>query len=256
MDTDSFETLEHGQGMPLVMLHGMMGAPDNWQGLFAGLPDTCRAVALRFPFFDDGYRFDSVPAVADYAEAYLKAAGFDRFVLCGNSLGGHVALELVGRMPGCVGGLVLSGSSGLFERTFGTVVTRPPREWVYQKIREIFYEESHVTDAMVEDVIEVISNRRNVRTLIQIAKSAKRDNVAERLTRIECPALLIWGRQDQITPPDVADEFHRNLPHSELCWLEECGHAAMMEHPEDFAALLGRWWRRHICPEGASARAE
>jgi pimeloyl-ACP methyl ester carboxylesterase len=256
MSRSMYNTLEHGRGTPLVMLHGMMGAPTNWEGIFEGLPGTCRAVALRFPFFEDGYILDSVPAVADYAEGYLEEAGFRRVVLCGNSLGGHVALELIGRRPDRVCGLILTGSSGLFERTFGTVVTRPPRAWVREKVEEIFYRPAHVTEAMVDDVIDIISNRDNVRVLIQIAKSAKRDNVTERLKAIACPALLIWGRQDHITPPDVAEEFHRYLPRSELRWLDECGHAAMMEQPAAFCRVLGEWWERHICPAGAAAPAE
>ena len=251
-----YETLEYGQGVPLVMLHGMMGSPENWQPIFSELPLTCRAVALRFPFFRDGHDLDSVPSVKSYAQGYLEAAGFERVVLCGNSLGGHVALDLALDMPDRTAGLVLTGSSGLFERTFGPVVTRPPREWVYDKIREIFYSESHVTEKMLSDAVDVIGVRRNVRTLIQIAKSAKHDNVAERLTHITCPALLIWGRQDQITPPDVAEEFHRCLPNSELIWLDECGHAPMMEHPRDFGRLLGQWWNRHICPQGAPSATE
>jgi pimeloyl-ACP methyl ester carboxylesterase len=238
------------------MLHGMMGSPDNWKLIFSELPATCYAVALRFPFFADGCDFDSVPAVRDYAGGYLHQAGFEKFVLCGNSLGGHVALDLAVEMPERTAGLVLTGSSGLFERTFGAVVTRPPREWVYEKICEIFYSETHVTEEMVDSVIDVISNRRNVRKLIQIAKSAKRDNVAERLKSIACPALLIWGKQDQITPPHVAEEFHRYLANSELVWLDECGHAPMMECPHDFAVSLGRWWGRHICPEGVPLPAE
>ena len=252
--TGGYETLEYGKGVPLVMLHGMMGSPENWEPMFKDLPAGCRAVALRFPFFRDGFDFDSVPAITDYALSYLDEAGFEQFVLCGNSLGGHVALDLALTLPDRAAGLVLTGSSGLFERTFGTVVTRPPREWVYGKIREIFYSESHVTEKMVDDVIEVISVRRNLRMLIQIAKSAKRDNVAERLANIKCPALLIWGRQDQITPPQVAGEFHKYLRNSELVWMEQCGHAPMMEYPHDFAVNLGRWWNKHICPGKAKPK--
>ncbi|MBS3733576.1 MAG: alpha/beta fold hydrolase [Phycisphaerae bacterium] len=243
------ETLERGRGAPLLMLHGMMGEPGNWSRLSDHLPESCRMIALRFPFFEDGHKLNSVPAVTDYAQDYVEQAGLERFAVCGNSLGGHVAIDLAIRMPQRVCGLVLSGSSGLFERTFGTVVTRPPRSWVREKIREIFHDDEHVTEEMVDRVIGVISSRRNVRTLIQIAKSAKRDNVAERLRSIQCPALLIWGRQDEITPPSVAEEFHRNLPNSELHWLEACGHAPMLEYPEQFAQALGRWWRGHIHPD-------
>ena len=55
------------------------------------------------------------------------------------------------------------------------------------------------------------------------------------------PVCLIWGKQDTITPPDVAEEFHKLIPHSELFWIDECGHAAMMEQPSAFNATVDGW---------------
>lgn len=245
-----YETFEHGEGTPLVMLHGLMGDPSNWQGTFPHLPDSCRAIALQFPFFQDGHRLDSLQGATEYAHGYLDHAGIDRVVLCGNSLGGHVGLKLAIQMPQRVTGLVLTGSSGLFERSFGDYPgVRPPREWVRAKMCEIFYDPSFVTDQLVNEVCEVIAVRRNARDLVRIAKSAKHDNVAGRLKDVRCPVLLIWGMQDQITPPDVAEDFRRALRHSELAWLNECGHAPMMEQPKAFADELCRWWDRVVCPQ-------
>jgi len=52
---------------------------------------------------------------------------------------------------------------------------------------------------------------------------------------------LIWGAQDTITPPHVAEEFHTLIPQSELFWIDNCGHAAMMEHPDTFNGIVDRW---------------
>ncbi len=245
----AYETLEHGEGMPLLFLHGMMGKPRNWEGVFAHLPAACRAVALLLPFFrENGVRLNSVPAITDYVEGYITSVGLEQTVLCGNSLGGHVALDLALRLPDRVSGLVLTGSSGLFERTFGTITPSPSRDWVRRKIEQIFYEPRHATDELVDSVVELISNRRNTRDLIKIAKSAKRDNVTERLPAVACPVLLLWGRDDTITPPSVAEEFAANLPDAETVWIERCGHAAMIERPQIFGEAIGQWWRRRIVP--------
>jgi len=252
----SYETFEHGHGLPLVMLHGMMGKPENWVEVFDFLPSACRAIALRFPFFQDGLGLNSVPTVADYAERYLDDAGIDEVVLCGNSLGGHVSLNLAFRYPDRVRGLVLTGSSGLFERTFGMVSPHPSREWVFDKIAEIFHDQALASDELVDSVYETISVRRNVRDLVRIAKSAKRDNLARRLSDIRCPVLLVWGRQDQITPPNVAEEFHEYLPDSELVWMDQCGHAAMMEYPAEFGRLVKKWWHRKIVPQNAAEEVD
>jgi pimeloyl-ACP methyl ester carboxylesterase len=247
-----YETLEHGQGVPLVMFHGLMGRPRNWEGLFPHLPKTCRAVALEIPFFKDGYKLDSVQAVTDYARGFLEEADFPRMVLAGNSLGGHIGLNLAIAMPQRVCGLVLTASSGLFERHFTSFPgTRPPREWVYNKMCEIFHDPAHATDALVDEVCQTIAVRRNLRDLVRIAKSAKSDNVTVRLGQVTCPSLLIWGRQDTITPPGVAEEFHQHLRGSELVFLDNCCHAPMIEHPREFAEAMGAWWDRRVCPHQA-----
>jgi len=244
-----YDTIEHGQGTPLVMLHGMMGEPSNWEGVLPYLPASCHAAALRFPFFADDVRLDSVEATTEYARGYLDDMDHGRIVLCGNSLGGHVALNLAMEMPERIRGIILTASSGLFERSFGSASPHPSRDWVRGKMCEIFYDESHVTEGLVDWVVSIISVRRNARDLVRIAKSAKRDNIGERLRNIACPSLLIWGRQDEVTPPYVAEEFRSKLPRSELVWIEKCGHAPMLEHPRPFAEHLRRWWHRHICPQ-------
>jgi 2-hydroxy-6-oxonona-2,4-dienedioate hydrolase len=251
-----FVTLEGDEGFPLVLLHGMMGAAENWEGMYPHLPEHCRAIALTLPFFDHDAPLDTVPKITDYARTYLNHKGLDRFILGGNSLGGHVSLHLALEMPERVAGLVLTGSSGLFERE----VTRPrganpSREWIRGTIRGIFYDESMVTQELIYDACRVIYTRKYTRTLISIAKSAKRDNLAEKLSQVRCPVLLVWGRQDDITPPDVAEEFNSLLPNSELVWLERCGHAAMMERPREFAEALGPWWRKHVTGNGVMASA-
>ncbi len=256
---DAFETVEQGSGRPLVLLHGLMGDPANWTGLFPYLPETCRVIALRFPFFrEDNTRgnLNSIPNIKAYARTYIEQAGLEGAVLCGNSLGGHVAVHLALEMPDRVAGLVLTGSSGLFERGLsGHRGANPPREWVYDKMCEIFHDNAMVTDSMVDDVCEVIGRRRCARDLVAIAKSAKRDNLADRLGEVACPVLLVWGRQDSITPPEVARDFRRGLPDAKLVWLDQCGHAPMMEHPYAFARVVADWWDERICTRASSLTA-
>ena len=236
---------EPSQNVPIVMLHGLFGGPENWESVLPCLPRIGQPVAVKLPFFDEGAGLNNVSAVTNYVHDYLDETGFDRMVLMGNSLGGHIAALLALRMPEQVCGLVLTGSGGLFERGFTKVPgSRPQREWVRSKVREVFYRQFHATEAMVDSVVDVISNRRKARILIQLAKSAKRDKITDRLKLITCPTLLIWGRQDQITQQEVAEEFHANISASDLVWLDECGHAPMIEHPVEFAYQVNQWWTK------------
>ena len=63
---------------------------------------------------------------------------------------------------------------------------------------------------------------------------------------MKLPACLIWGQNDTVTPPEVAEEFHTLLPNSELHWIEKCGHAPMMEHPDLFNLELEKWLKKHF----------
>ena len=234
---------ESERSTPIVMLHGLFGGPENWEGVITGLPQTSQPVAMRLPFFEERFNLNTVSAVTDYAQQYIHEHGFDRMILIGNSLGGHVAVKLALRIPEKVCGLVLTGSGGLFERGFTRIPgTRPPREWVRARVREVFFRKYHDTETLVDRAINVIADRRKARILVQLAKSAKRDTIADRLKLITCPTLLIWGRQDKITQSEVAEEFHMGIPASNLVWLDECGHAPMMEHPAEFASQVNQWW--------------
>ncbi len=79
-----------------------------------------------------------------------------------------------------------------------------------------------------------------IRTLA-IAKSAIRHNMAKDLPKMKTPTCIIWGKQDNVTPPEVAVEFNELLPNSDLFWIDKCGHAAMMEHPDAFNTILHDW---------------
>lgn len=244
-----YTTLQSGTGLPLLLLHGVMGKPSNWEECFPYLPGDCHAIAVRFPFFDEDEHLAGVPEVVTYVQRFLDQAGFDEYVLCGNSLGGHVALDLAINQPERVCGLVLAGSSGLFERSFTAIPgIHPSRAWLADKVREVFYDPIHAKPEIVDEAFRVASSRRHARELIRVAMSAKRDNVAARLHGIICPTLLLWGRQDRITPPEVAEEFHQRISTSELAWIDECGHAPMMEHPAQFAAIFSDWWARRVQP--------
>ena len=76
-----------------------------------------------------------------------------------------------------------------------------------------------------------------------MAKSAIRHNMSNDLPKILAETAIIWGENDSVTPPEVADEFKKLLPNSQLYWIENCGHAPMMEHPEKFNSVMNSWLR-------------
>ncbi|MBT3559596.1 MAG: alpha/beta hydrolase, partial [Flavobacteriaceae bacterium] len=97
---------------------------------------------------------------------------------------------------------------------------------------------------LVDEVYEAVNNRNKLIKILAFAKSAIRHNMAKDLPEIKIPVCLIWGKNDIVTPPDVADEFHKLLPNSDLYWIDKCGHVPMMEHPEKFNETVLSWFSK------------
>ena len=75
-----------------------------------------------------------------------------------------------------------------------------------------------------------------------MAKSAIRHNMSKDLPKIKVSTALIWGKDDIVTPPEVANDFNKLLPNSKLFWIKKCGHAPMMEHPKEFNNIVKKWF--------------
>jgi len=96
----------------------------------------------------------------------------------------------------------------------------------------------------VDEVFRIVNNRGKILRTLSLAKSAIRHNMAKDLKKLKMPVCLIWGKQDIVTPPEVAEEFHRLLPDSDLYWIDKSGHAPMMERPKEFNEILEKWFKR------------
>jgi len=237
-----FRWLERGEGEPVVLLHGLLGHMDHWDATLDALAPTARLLAPELPLFEPTFHDLSLAAFAGYLRGFLDALEIPRAVVGGNSLGGHIALELALRNPERISGLVLTGSSGLFERSFTHGVPhRPTRAYVRERMEEIFYDAGHVTDTWVENVQRTVTVRSSALRILKVARAARTRNVEALLPTVQAPTLLIWGKDDRITPVDVAARFHALIPRAELVLLPSCGHAPMLEQPEAFNSVLRHW---------------
>lgn len=239
-----FRWLERGDGEPVVLLHGLMGHMDHWDATLDALAGTVRLLAPELPVFEPAFPDVSLVALASHVRDLLDALEIGDAVVGGNSLGGHLALELALAHPERVNGLVLTGSSGLFERTFTRGVPhRPTTAYVREKMEQVFYDPALVTDDWVDAVRRTVTTRSTALRAVKVARAARSHNLEPRLSTIRVPTLLVWGEHDRVTPPEVARHFHRLIPRSRLVLLPRCGHAPMLEQAEAFNAVLDTWLR-------------
>src|SRR5438309_2917824 len=234
-----FKYIEEGEGEPLVLLHGLFGALSNFRDLIEHFRKGYKVVVPMLPLFDLDLLHTSVGGLAKYVHKFIELKGYQNIHLLGNSLGGHVALVHILKHPQRIKSLILTGSSGLFESGMGdTYPKRGNKEYIRHKTQLTFYDPAMASDELVNEVFEITNNRLKVIKIISLAKSAIRNNLGEELNQIQQPTLLIWGKNDTITPPFVAEEFAKLIPQSELHFIDKCGHAPMMEVPGEFNNIL------------------
>jgi 2-hydroxy-6-oxonona-2,4-dienedioate hydrolase len=230
-----------GTGRPVVFLHGLVGLNEHWEDVVSRVRHRMRCVLLELPLLALEGEDCSIDGVMALTIRFLREHVGEPAVLAGNSFGGHVALRVALQEPGLVGGLVLAGSSGLIERSMvSDIQIRPSREWLERKIGELFYDRER--NMRVADVDrawrELGKSRRGARAMVKLSRSARRNHLGSRIGNIAAPSLLVWGRNDVVTPPEAAEEFMNLLPDARLVWLDRCGHAPMIEQPEAFARAL------------------
>ncbi len=237
-----FQFIDKGSGEPLILLHGLFGALSNFREVLDEFSKTHRVLIPMLPLYTMPVLTTGVKSLAEYLHRFIEHHQFPQAMLLGNSLGGHVALVYTKMHVNKVRALILTASSGLYENAFGSSFPRrEDKEFIRQKVGLTFFDPKHATDELVDECFEVVNDRNRVLRILALAKSAIRHNMANDLKNMDVPACLIWGKNDTITPPEVANEFQHLLPQANLYWIDECGHAPMMEHPQAFNQILRAW---------------
>lgn len=237
-----YSYIEEGDGFPIIILHGLMGSLSNFNEVTSFFKErNFKVIMPVLPIYELPLLKTSVKELAKFLDNFIIHKKIKDFVLMGNSLGGHIGLYYT-KMFNKAKGMVLTGSSGLYEKGMGSGYTkRGDYNVIKKKVEEVFYRPEVATKELVDEVFETVNNRNKLIKILAMAKSAIRHNMADDLPEMKLPTCIIWGKNDTVTPPDVADEFHKLLPNSNLFWIDKCGHAPMMEHPNEFNKILFDW---------------
>jgi alpha/beta hydrolase family protein len=219
-----------------------MGGLSNFDKVIDFFSNKYKVIAPELPIYDLPLLSSTVKNLTNWLARFITYKGFEEVILLGNSLGGHIALLYTKLHPQKVKGLILTGSSGLYESAMGdSYPKRGSYEFIQKKCEDVFYDPKVATKELVDEVFSIVNDRGKVIKTLSIAKSAIRHNMAKDLPKMMTPTCLIWGKNDPVTPPKVAEEFYELLPNATLIWIDKCGHAPMMEHPDEFNNHLLSW---------------
>jgi 2-hydroxy-6-oxonona-2,4-dienedioate hydrolase len=237
------EELGLATGISVVFLHGLVGLNDHWEGVVDRIKHQSRCFLVEMPLLgltDADCSIDGATTLTiRVLEQLLRGTPA---VLVGNSFGGHVAAKIAIRRPDLVRGLVLAGASGVIEKSIvADVQIRPSREWLERKIGELFFDRSKMNPADVDRAHKELSGRSSARAMVKLSRTARKNHLGDELGLVNCPTLIVWGREDIVTPPEACETFAKLIPKNTVVWLEKCGHAPMIEKPDDFGVAMNAY---------------
>tara|TARA_B100000287_G_C20460144_1_gene713051 strand:- start:11 stop:775 length:765 start_codon:yes stop_codon:yes gene_type:complete len=240
---DKYRYIESGEGQAIIILHGLMGGLSNFKTVYDFFPlKGFKVIIPELPIYSMSISDTTLKSLSEFLYEFIAFKRLKNVILLGNSMGGHIGLLFAKKHPELLDGLIITGSSGLYENNMGDKY--PNREnynWIKSKTEEVFFDSKIATKELVDEVFDTVNDRNKLIRTLALAKSAIRHNMANDLPKMKIPTAIIWGNQDTVTPPDVAKEFHKLLPNSNLYWIDKCGHVPMMEHPQEFNKIMHKW---------------
>ncbi|WP_343082503.1 alpha/beta hydrolase [Ostreiculturibacter nitratireducens] len=238
--------LEQGEGKPVIFCSGLAGSIENIFEIGQALSENYRFICLYLPLYDMPLADCTVPKLADYIESFLVDLDIDEAVLIGSSMGAgamlHYGLSPEHRMKG----MVLCGSAGLSSIPLQKgYIRRRDYNFLKSTVQDVFYDPNTPSEPMIQEVYDAIQRNDIALRFIRFTKSTtSKHHLHDKLQDIDVPCLLLWGEHDQITPVEVAPEFERRIPDSELHILAECGHVPTQEKPEVSLRLIREFMER------------
>lgn len=224
----------------LLLVPGLLCDEALWQHQSMYLTD-CAEITIA-----DTTRHETV---GDVAKALLVNAP-ERFALAGLSMGGYVALEIMRQAQERVTKLALldtSARADTKEKTEGRkelIQLSKEGEFteVIRRLLPLLVHPDRMDDYQLTNAISSMSERVGPDGFLrqQIAIMTRPDS-RDDLLRIECPALVLCGRQDALTPLQLHEEMAAMIPKARLAIIEDCGHMSTMERPQAVTALLRNW---------------
>ncbi len=193
-EENGYKYIEEGEGDVILLLHGLFGALSNWEDVTNEFKSQYKIIIPLLPIYELPLLTTGVTSLSKFLYKFVKFKKLKNVTLLGNSLGGHVGLIFTISHPEFVRALILTGSSGLYENSFGgTFPRRESYDFIKEKVALTFYDPEFATKELVDEVFATVNDRGRVIRILAMAKSAIRHNMSKEIHKITIPVCLIWG---------------------------------------------------------------
>jgi pimeloyl-ACP methyl ester carboxylesterase len=238
-------------GAPVViLLHGLGGSTANWAFNVGALAQKFRVIVpdqVGFGRSDKPFINYRVGTYIDFLDELYKELKIERAALVGNSMGGWIAAAYTLAHPEKVERLVLVDAAGFsppadFDMRQLSGLNPSTREGMKQLATRVFYNKGLFTsDAAIDQLLKQRITAGDGYTIQSLNEAIARreDMLDKRLSAIKQPTLIIWGREDGLTPlAEYGERFHKEIAGSQLLVFEQCGHVPQVEKAADFNAAV------------------
>lgn len=255
---------EAGEGSPLLMLHGSGPGVTGWRNFRGNLSvfaEHFRCLVLEFPGFGVSDPTDKHPMVAspDAVVRFLDGLGLDQVDVIGNSMGGMVGTRVAIDHPDRIRRLVTIGGAGrnIFSPAPGEGINllmefteNPTRERLVEWLNSMVYDRSLVTEELIEERWahatdpDTLASARRMYSRKAMAASAAAAAKSDQpplwgmLHKVQAKTLITWGRDDRVSPLDMALIPMRAIPDVEVHVFPNCGHWAMIEQKQAWESTV------------------
>jgi pimeloyl-ACP methyl ester carboxylesterase len=224
----------------LVLLPGLLHDARFWQHQTSGLANVATT------WVGD---LTKEKSIHDMASAVLSKAPAKKFALAGLSMGGYVALEIMRQAPERIKALALLDTSAKIDNTqalYNRYQSIERAEINFPSVIEALLPKqihpAHMDNqVLVDSITEMAFNLGKDTFIRQQNAIATRIDSRPHLSRIQCPTLILCGREDAITPLEVHQEMANKIVGSKLVVIEECGHLSALEQPLRVNEALMQW---------------
>jgi pimeloyl-ACP methyl ester carboxylesterase len=253
-----------GEGPTLLFLHGSGPGVTGWRNFRGVLPTFAarfRCLILEFPGFGVSDDFGGHPMITAQGavKPFLDALGVDHVDIVGNSMGGGVGINFAIHNPDRIGRLVTIGGIGtnIFSpgpsegiRLLQEFTEEPTRQRLVDWLNSMVYDQSLVTEQLIEERWKLATDPETLASarrmygkaafaqMMAMMKAADVPMPWAQMHKVAAPTLLTWGRDDRVSPLDMALIPMRTIPNAELHVFPNCGHWAMIEAKEAFESTV------------------
>jgi len=246
--------LEAGQGFPLILIHGLGASADRWLPLIPYLEKNFHLFIPDLIGFGDSDK-PNVNYTTDFFVQFLRdfidTIKVRQFNIIGSSFGGQIVAEYA-VVCSNIKKMVLVSPSGInhrltpFMKKYSLAMLFPNKQRITEVFQMLNGSKDHIDSVLVEEFITRMQQPKAKMVATSVLINLRDADISQKLPKITCPSLVVWGDNDPVIPPRYAKIFVSSIKNCDFSLMKGCGHVPFVENPEEFSEIISEFFHDKI----------